>query len=162
MLSLIVAIAENDVIGGDNKLLWHLSEDLKRFKEITMNKTIIMGRKTFESLPKVLPGRKHIVITRDNSYAVDSDQVEIVHSLDEIISKFTSSNEECFIIGGGEIYKMLLPHCNKLYLTKIYSEFKGDTYLPIDFSKWNSVFSSGRLLDSKSNIPYEFINYIRC
>ena len=82
MLSLIVAIAENDVIGGDNKLLWHLSEDLKRFKEITMNKTIIMGRKTFESLPKVLPGRKHIVITRDTNYTVDSDQVEIVHSLD--------------------------------------------------------------------------------
>ena len=87
MLSLIVAIAENDVIGGDNKLLWHLSEDLKRFKEITMNKTIIMGRKTFESLPKVLPGRKHIVLTRDRTYTVDDEMVTVEYNLDKVFKK---------------------------------------------------------------------------
>ena len=103
MLSIIVAIAENNLIGGDNKLLWHLSEDLKRFKEITMDNTIIMGRKTFESLPGILPGRKHIVITRDENYKVDSDQVEIVHNIQDVINEYANNNENAFIIGGGEI-----------------------------------------------------------
>ena len=108
MLSIIVAKASNDVIGGDNKLLWHISNDLKRFKEITSNHTIIMGRKTFESLPKVLPNRHHIVITRDKNFKVDSEEVTIVNDISDIISKFKDSEEEIFVIGGGEIYKALM------------------------------------------------------
>ena len=91
MLSIIVAKASNDVIGGDNKLLWHISEDLKRFKSITSGNTIIMGRKTFESLPKVLPNRHHIVITRDKSFKVDSPDVEVVNDIDSIITRFENS-----------------------------------------------------------------------
>lgn len=161
MLSIIVAIAKDNLIGGNNKLLWHLSEDLKRFKEITMNKTIIMGRKTFESLPKVLPGRKHIVITRDVNFKVDSEQVDIVHSIDEIIEKYKANEEECFIIGGGEIYKLMLPYSNKLYLTKVNKNFIGDTYLPIDLTQWNKIYSSEEKVDEKNNISFQFINYER-
>lgn len=161
MLSTIVAIANNDVIGKDNKLIWHLSEDLKRFKEITMNKTIIMGRKTFESLPKVLPGRKHVIITNNKDYTVDSDQVIIKHSLEEVIDEYSNSEEEAFVIGGGSIYNLLLPYCDKLYLTKIYNDFSGDTFLKIDFNKWEETYSSGKKINSSNNIKYEFINYIK-
>ena len=115
MLSIIVAVAENNIIGGDNKLLWHLSEDLKRFKEITMNHPIIMGRKTFESLPKVLPGRDHIILTRDENYKVDSDRVTVINDFQEILDKYSNSEDELFIIGGGEIYNLMYPYCKKLY-----------------------------------------------
>lgn len=162
MLSIIVAIAENNVIGGENKLLWHLSEDLKRFKEITMNNTIIMGRKTFESLPGILPGRKHIVITRDENYNVDSDQVEIVHSIQDVIDEYSNNSDNAFIIGGGEIYDLFFPYCSKLYLTKVKRAFSGDTYFPdIDFSKWKVTYSSGENKDNKTGIEYEFINLDR-
>ena len=123
MLSIIVAIAENNLIGGDNKLLWHLSEDLKRFKEITMDNTLIMGRKTFASLPGVLPGRKHIVITRDENYKVDSNQVEIVHNIQDVINEYANNSENAFVIGGGEIYNTTFNYCSKLYLTKIKRSF---------------------------------------
>ena len=103
MLSIIVAVAENNIIGGDNKLLWHIPEDLKRFKEITSGNTIVMGRKTFESLPGVLPNRKHVIITRDKNYTVDNENVEVIHSLSEVINKYKNSHETAFIIGGGEI-----------------------------------------------------------
>lgn len=162
MLSIIVAIAENNLIGGDNKLLWHLSEDLKRFKEITMDNTIIMGRKTFESLPGILPGRKHIVITRDENYKVDSDQVEIVHNIQDIINEYANNNENAFIIGGGEIYNITFPYCSKLYLTKVKRGFSGDTYFPdIDFSKWKITYSSGEKKDPKNGIEFEYINLDR-
>ena len=88
MLSIIVAIAENNIIGGDNKLLWHIPEDLKRFKAITSGHSIVMGRKTFESLPGILPNRKHIIITRDKSYSVDNPNVEVIHNLSEVINKY--------------------------------------------------------------------------
>lgn len=161
MLSTIVAIANNNVIGKDNKLIWHLSEDLKRFKEITMNKTIIMGRKTFESLPKVLPGRKHVVITNNKDYTVDSDQVIVKHRLQEVIDEYSNSKEEAFVIGGGSIYNSLLPYCKNLYLTKVYNDFSGDTFLNIDFNNWKETYSSGEKINSSNNIKYEFINYIK-
>lgn len=159
MLSIIVAISENNIIGGDNKLLWHLSEDLKRFKEITMNNTIIMGRKTFESLPNILPGRKHIIVTRDRNYKVDSDQVEIVHNIEDVINEYSNNDANAFIIGGGEIYNLAFPHCSKLYLTKVKRDFSGDTYFPeIDFSKWKITYSSGEKKDANTGIEFEFIN----
>lgn len=162
MLSIIVAKASNDVIGGDNKLLWHISEDLKRFKSITSGNTIIMGRKTFESLPKVLPNRHHIVITRDKNFKVDSPDVEIVNDIDSIITRFENSTEEAFVIGGGEIYKTLLPNTKKLYLTRIYKDFHGDTKFPsIDFNEWITAYKSEILINEKDNLNFDFINLIR-
>ena len=162
MFSLIVAIAEENVIGKDNKLIWHLSEDLKRFKSITSGHTMLMGRKTFESLPGILPNRKHVIITRDANYTVNSEQVSIIHDLDSFIKTHENSSEEIFVIGGAEIYKQLLPHCRKLYLTKVHKSFDGDTFFPeIDYSKYITEYSSDKITDEKNGIEYSFINLIR-
>ncbi|NFH91335.1 dihydrofolate reductase [Clostridium botulinum] len=162
MLSIIVAIAKNNVIGNDNKLIWHISEDLKRFKEITSGKTIVMGRKTFESLPGVLPNRKHIILTRDKNFKVNSECVEIIYDFDELLGKYKNSDTEVFIIGGGEIYKQLLPHTNKLYLTKINKDFDGDTYFPqINYDDFKVDYKSDIIIDEKSKLEYNFINLSR-
>lgn len=162
MLSIIVAKASNNIIGGDNKLLWHISQDLKRFKEITSGHTIIMGRKTFESLPKILPNRHHIVITRDKNFKVDSPSVEVVNDINTVITKYENSSEEVFIIGGGEIYKFLLPHTKKLYLTRIYKDFDGDTKFPeINFDDWSIDDQSEILTNEADNLKFDFINLIR-
>lgn len=162
MLSIIVAKASNDVIGGDNKLLWHISKDLKRFKEITSGHTIIMGRRTFESLPKVLPNRHHIVITRDKNYKVDSPEVEVVDDINSIINRFENSTEEAFIIGGGEIYKSLLPKSDKLYLTRVYKDFTGDTKFPkINLEDWFIDYQSEILVNETDNLKFDFIDLTR-
>lgn len=162
MLSIIVAKAKNNVIGGNNKLLWHISDDLKRFKQITSGSTIIMGRKTFESLPGVLPNRKHIILTNSVDYSVDSQNVEVIHNLSDIINLWKNSEEEVFVIGGGEIYKSLLPHCNKLYLTIVDKDFDGDTFFPeISLDQWKIEFESEDKIDEKSNLKYKFIDLIR-
>lgn len=162
MLSAIVAKSRNNSIGYDNKLLWHISEDLKRFKEITTNKTIIMGRKTFESLPRILPNRKHIVLTRDENFKVDSDMVTVVNDFNYILDKFSDSEEEVFIIGGGEIYALFLPYIKKLYLTRIYQDFVADTRFPmIDLEDWNIEYQSEIFTNQEDNLRYDFINLIR-
>ncbi|CUO78932.1 dihydrofolate reductase [Clostridium disporicum] len=159
MISLIVAIAQNNVIGGDNKLLWHISDDLKRFKKITSGNTIVMGRKTFESLPRVLPNRKHIILTRDKNYTVDNPSVEVIHNINDIINNFKNSPVEVFIIGGGEIYNQFINSVDKIYLTKVFKNFEGDTTFPeIDYNNWNITFESEIFTDEKSNINYQFIN----
>lgn len=159
MLSIIVAKASNDVIGGDNKLLWHISEDLKRFKEITSGHTIIMGRKTFESLPKILPNRHHIVITRDTNFKVDSEAVTVINDISDVISRFKDTEEEVFIIGGGEIYKTLIPYTKKLYLTRVYKDFEGDTSFPvINYDEWKIVNKSEIKINEKNNLNYDFID----
>ena len=112
MLSIIVAMAKNNVIGKDNKLIWNLPDDLKRFKELTTGKNIIMGRKTFESLGRVLPNRKHIVLTKNKNWHYESDQVEVVNDIKDI-SKYIEDNNENFVIGGAEIYKMLIQYAKK-------------------------------------------------
>lgn len=121
MISLIVAVSENNAIGKNNNLLFHIKEDLAFFKKTTLNKHILMGRKTFESLPGVLPNRKHLVITRDKNYSVDNENVEVYNNLLDVINKYKESNEELFIIGGGEIYKQALDSklVDKLYITKV-------------------------------------------
>lgn len=162
MISAICAIAQNNIIGGNNKLLWHLSEDLKRFKSITMDKTIIMGRKTFESLPGILPGRTHVVITRDKDFNPQHERVKVIHSIDEIIHEYRDNSVEVFIVGGGEIYNQFLPYCDKLYLTKILKDFEGDTKFPeIDMMDWFVDFESEIQTDSKSNLQYQYINLSR-
>jgi len=137
MLSIIVAIANNNVIGKDNKLVWHVPEDLKRFKEITMNKTIIMGRKTFESLGRVLPNRKHVILSKDFEY--DDPSVEVVNDVNTL-QEYIDSDEEVFVIGGESVYKLLLPYTKKLYITNIKHDFEGDTFFPeVDFNEWEVV-----------------------
>ena len=159
MISIIVAVANNNVIGGDNKLLWHISDDLKRFKKITSGNTIAMGRKTFESLPGVLPNRKHIIITRDESYSVDNSSVEVIHNIQDIINSFKNSAVELFIIGGGEIYNQFIDSVDKIYLTKVLKDFEGDTTFPeIDYSKWKLTFESEVFTDEKSDIQYQFVD----
>ena len=125
MLSLIVAKAENNVIGKDNKLLWHLPEDLKRFKNLTTGHTIIMGRKTFESLGRVLPNRKHVVFTQNPNFKVDDVNVKIVHSLQDI-QEYVEDKNENFVIGGEKIYNLLMPYVSKMYITEIHKDFDGD------------------------------------
>ena len=162
MISIIVAIAKDNVIGKDNKLLWHLSEDLKRFKQITTGKKMIMGRKTFESLPGVLPNREHIILTRDTNFTVDSDMVKIFYNLDELIAKYSKCEDEVFVIGGAEIYTQLLPYAQKLYLTKIEEAFEGDTYFPkINYSEFKVEYTSEKFTDEKNGLRYIFTNLKR-
>lgn len=161
MLSIIVAISENNVIGKDNKLLWHLSEDLKRFKQLTTGHTIIMGRKTFESLGRVLPDRKHIVLTRDMSYNIDSDWVKVVHGIDEL-EEYINDEEEHFVIGGALIYSQLISKANKMYITKIHKKYEGDAYFPrINEDEWKIVEEIPGEKDEENDFEYEFLTYVR-
>jgi dihydrofolate reductase len=136
-----VAVAENGVIGKGNDLPWHLPEDLKHFKEITLGKTVLMGRKTFESifarLKKPLPGRKNVVITRQENYKVP-EGVLVFPSLDIAFQKLAS--EDIYVIGGAEIYKQALPFASKMFITKVKGNYEGDAFFPeVDFSKWNLI-----------------------
>jgi len=139
-LSLVWAMAQNRVIGRNNNLPWYLPEDLKYFKRITMGKPIIMGRKTFDSIGKPLPGRANIVITRNPDFGVEG--VKVVNSLDAAITLCKSIGEidgvdEAMVIGGAEIYKLALPSADRLYLTEVHSEVEGDAYFPeFDRSEW--------------------------
>ena len=161
MLSIIAAISENNVIGKDNKLLWHLPEDLKRFKILTTGHTIIMGRKTFESLGKVLPNRKHIVITRDMNYRVDNEAVEIIHDISEV-QNHIEDKEENFIIGGAIIYSQLIDKAQKMYITMIHKKYDGDAYFPkIKEEEWKIVEKEQGIKDEKNPFDYEYITYVR-
>jgi dihydrofolate reductase len=158
MLSIIVAKSRNNAIGKDNKLIWKIPDDLKRFKELTTGHTIIMGRKTFESLGRVLPNRYHIVFTRDESYKVDDENVKIVNDLSEINTYITDENEN-FVIGGAQIYNMLISKCNKLYITQINKDFVGDTYFPkINEKEWKIVERREGPKDD-NDFEYEYITY---
>ncbi len=161
MLSIIVAIAKNNVIGKDNQLIWHLPEDLKRFKQLTTGHTIIMGRKTFESLGRVLPNRKHIVLCNDTILKIEDENVEVITDIKEL-DKYIQSEEEHFVIGGATIYKLLIPYTNKMYITKIHQEFEGDVYFPeINKDEWQEVFKEKGIKDEKNPYDYEYINYER-
>lgn len=159
-LSIIVAMSQNRVIGKDNKLPWHLSEDLKRFKKITMGHPIIMGRKTYESIGRPLPGRENIVITRNPEFKAEG--VTIVHSLEEAVKR-KDPKEELFIIGGAEIYKSALPQVDKLYITRIEKDFDGDVFFPeIDKKKdFKVIEESQKLISEKNQLPYLFLTFRR-
>ena len=150
MLSIIVAVAENNVIGKDNKLIWHLPADLKRFKEITTGHTIIMGRKTFESLGRVLPNRKHVILCNDMEMNVEDENVEVLEDI-SMLDKYIQDTEEHFIIGGATIYKLLMPKANKIYLTLIHEKFDGDVYFPeISDDEWKIVDRTAGITDEKT------------
>lgn len=161
MLSTIVAIANNNVIGKDNKLIWHLPEDLKRFKQITTGKNIIMGRKTFESLGRVLPNRKHIILCNDMEMDIDNENVEILDDISKL-DKYINSDEENFVLGGATIYKLLMPYVNKLYITKINHDFEGDVYFPeIKEAEWKEISKEKGLKNDENPYDYEYITYVR-
>src|SRR5690349_21170892 len=126
-ISIIVALSENNVVGINNQLPWHLSADLKRVKALTMGHHLIMGRKTFESIGRPLPGRTNVIITRDRNYQAEG--CVVVGSLMEALDKAKEDNE-AFIFGGGEIFKEGLPKVNKIYMTRIHQHFEGDTHFP--------------------------------
>ena len=139
MLSIIVAKGKNNIIGKDNKMVWSLPADKKRFENMTTGHTIIMGRKTFESLEGVLPNRKHIVFTQNDDFKVDDSNVEIVHSMLEI-KEYIDNAEENFVIGGAMIFSLLMPYVKKMYVTEIDNEFEGDTFFPkINLDVWKEI-----------------------
>lgn len=161
MLSIIVAVAKNNVIGKDNKLLWHLSEDLKRFKRLTMNKNIIMGRKTFESLGRVLPNRKHIILCNDMNLIINDENVLVLDNISKL-DNYINSNDENFVIGGGTIYKLLMPFVSKLYVTHIDEAFEGDVYFPeIDLKIWKKISEEDGVTNEENPYSYKYVTYIR-
>ena len=161
MLSIIVAKAKNNIIGKDNKLLWNLPADMKRFKEITSGHVIIMGRKTFESIGKVLPNRKHIIFSQNRDLKYDDENVEVVHSMLEI-KEYIDNEEENFVIGGAMIYNLLMPHVTKMYVTQVNKDFEGDAFFPkINEDIWEVVEEEKGLVDEESKLEFEYITYIR-
>ena len=161
MLSIIVAKAKNNIIGKDNKLLWNIPEDLKRFKKLTTGHVIIMGRKTFESIGRVLPDRKHIIFSQNRGLKYDDENVEVVHSMLEI-KEYIDNDEENFVIGGAMIYNLLMPHVSKMYVTEIDKDFEGDAFFPkINEDIWEVVEEEKGLVDENSNLNFSYVTYER-
>lgn len=157
---IIVAAGENDAIGKDNKLIWHLSDDLKRFKKLTSGHHIIMGRKTFETFPKPLPNRTHVVITRQSDYKAP-EGVIVVNSLKAAIET-AKDDSHTFIIGGGEIYKQAMDIAHKLEITRVHAEFDADTFFPkIDSTIWKEVHNTFHKKDSEHAYEFSFLTYVR-
>ena len=160
MISLLVARDENGVIGINNQLPWHLPADLAYFKRVTMNHKIIMGRKTFQSIGRILPGREYIVLTRDPSFSYEG--CTVLHSIDEMLQKYEHLNEEIFVIGGSEIFKEILPHAKRLFITEIHHAFEGDTFFPdIDSSEWKVISNEPGVKDDRNPYDYEYVVYER-
>lgn len=161
MISLLVAMDRNNVIGFENDMPWHLPNDLKYFKEKTTGHTIIMGRKTYDSIGRPLPNRKNVILTRQTTEF--PNDVEVIHSIEEIYEwQKSHPNEELFVIGGGDIFKQVLPFADRLYITKIDEAFEGDTFFPkFSLSDWKLTTSIKGEKDSKNNYDYYFQQYDR-
>jgi dihydrofolate reductase len=153
-LSIIVAMAENGVIGREGKLPWHISEDLRRFKRITMGCPIIMGRKTYDSIGQPLPGRRSIVITRKADWKADG--VTTVTSLDDALRACYDA-DEAFVIGGAQIYDLAIPQADRLYVTRIAAEIEGEVrWPPINWNDWQLIEQEAHEPDEKNPYPYRF------
>ena len=159
MLSIIVAKAKNNIIGNNNELIWHIPEDLKRFKRLTTGHTIIMGRKTFESLGRILPNRHHVILCNDMELNIDDENVEVLEDISQL-EKYINSEEENFVIGGATMYKLLMPYCKKMYITEIDRDFEGDVSFPeIDLDKWKVVKREKGPEDDENDFDYEYVDY---
>lgn len=159
MIIMIAAAAENNALGKDNEMVWHLPDDFKRFKQLTTGHHIIMGRKTFESFPKLLPNRTHIIITRQKGY--HPEHCIVVDNMKGAIEK-APKGEDVFIIGGGEIYNLGLPFADKIELTKVHSEFEADAYFPeLDPAEWELTDEVFHPKDEKHNFDFTFQTFIR-
>ena len=160
-LSIIVAMGQNRAIGKDNDLLWHLSDDLKRFKRLTSGHPVVMGRRTWESLPKrPLPGRRNIVLTQNTDY--EAPGAEVVHGVAGLFKALKGSDDEVFVMGGASIYELLLPFTNRLYVTRVYRDYDADVYFPIiDMSEFTLVKFGEPLYDEESGLDYAYEEYDR-
>ena len=164
-LAVIVAAAENGVIGRNNELPWHLPEDLRYFKRVTMGKPIVMGRKTFESIGRALPGRTNIVVTRQPDYIAEG--VKVVASLDEALDlaegiALIDGASELMVIGGAEIYKAALARAKRIYLTEVHADVEGDAWLPeIDWAQWQEVSRESWPTSQENPYSYSFVVFER-
>ncbi|MFN3529135.1 MAG: dihydrofolate reductase [Bacteroidia bacterium] len=157
MLALIVAAAQNGAIGKDNQLLWHISDDLKRFKALTMGKTCIMGRKTYESIGKPLPGRNFVIISRQAGYQVPG---ALVVSSFEAALRQCVPDQECMVIGGAEIYKLALPKAKKIYLTRVHADFEADTFFPDLGDEW-MIENMSPKFSTDNGLEYQYFDLFR-
>jgi dihydrofolate reductase len=157
---IVAAYAQNRVIGKDNDLVWHLPKDLKHFKELTLGHPMIMGRKTFESFGKPLPGRTSIIITRDRHYQQES--CIVVHSLEEAVNEAKKLDDQIYIAGGAEIYKQALPITDIMYLTEVKASPEGDTFFP-EFSanEWQETARKSFNKDEKHQYAFDFVTWER-
>lgn len=159
LISLIAAMAENGAIGRDNCLPWRLPDDLKRFKALTLGKTVLMGRKTFESIGRPLPGRSNLVLTRDSAWTAAG--VVVVHSLGQALGCARDA-EELVAIGGAEIFRLLMPFARRLYLTLVHAQISGDTFFPdFDPTQWADVECRSHPADERNPYPFTFVTFER-
>lgn len=160
-ISLIVAVAQNGVIGRDNQLIWRLPDDLKQFKRLTTGHPIIMGRKTFDSIGKPLPNRTSIVITRSKDWFLEG--VLVVNSVEEAVKAAQKTGAgEVFVIGGAEIYQLTLPIADKIYLTEVQADFEGDAYFTIpDTENWQEESRLHHPSDEKHATAFDFVELVR-
>jgi dihydrofolate reductase len=160
MLSIVVAYDRNRVIGRDNRLPWHLPNDLAYFKRVTTGKTVVMGRKTFDSIGRPLPNRTNVVLTRSGHFSAAG--VQVVHTVDEVLALDSSSEGEVCIIGGAELFRAVLPYVRKLYVTFIDEQFEGDTFFPeVNLDEWQLVSEVKGEKDEKNPYDYYFMTYVR-
>ena len=167
-LSILVAVAENGVIGREGQLPWHLSSDLRRFKRLTMGRAILMGRKTWESIGRPLPGRTSIVLSRQANYQSGHDGVLVATNLDEALSQARRSvattdaetnaeADEAFIIGGARIYEMCLPRADRLLVTRVHAQIEGDVHFPqVDWNAWQLLEEEPHAADEKNDYPHTY------
>ena len=160
MIIMIAAVAENNALGKNNELVWHLPNDFKRFKELTSHHHIIMGRKTFESLDGPLPNRKHIVVTRQKDYNPGNDIV-VVHDIKEAVSK-VNDDDNAFIIGGGEIYRLGIKYATHIELTRVHANFEAEAFFPeIDQNDWELINSEFHDTDARHKYTFTYLTYAR-
>ena len=158
IVTIVVAIAENYAIGKNNQLLWHMPADLKHFKQITSGHTVIMGRKTYDSVGKPLPNRRNIIVTRQD---IKIDGCEVVKSIEDGLA-LCANEDEVFIVGGAEIYKLAMGKTDRIYLTIIHHSFDADTLFPeIDYMEWKETAREDHQPDERNKFPYSFITLER-
>ena len=156
-ITLVAAIASNNVIGKENSLPWNIPEDLKRFKQMTSGHTILMGRKTFDSIGRPLPNRQNIVMTKDENF--EQEGIKVINDFDEALELIKESNEDVFVIGGSKIYELFEPVANSLAITRILKEFEGDAFFPdINWELWH-IEKEENFFDEKSKIECKLIEY---
>ena len=156
-ITLVAAIASNNVIGKENSLPWNIPEDLKRFKQMTSGNTILMGRKTFDSIGRPLPNRQNIVMTKDENF--EKEGIKVINDFDEALELIKESNEDVFVIGGSKIYELFEPVANSLAITRILKDFEGDAFFPdINWDLWQ-IEKEEKFFDEKSNVECKLIEY---
>lgn len=153
MIAMVACMSQNRVLGKDNKMPWHLPEELKYFRRVTMGHTIVMGRRTFESIGKPLPGRKNVILTRSSDYHPEG--CEVVHQLEEVLA----FQEDVYIIGGAKVYKQFLPYADRLYLTIIHEEMEGDAFFPEMGEEWKVVEEQPGITNEQNPHPYTFYTF---